>query len=53
MTDMTSREIHEAIDRAMKRVAAKFAKKPVTEDPVAEPEKELAEEPSPFVAPRD
>lgn len=53
MTDMTSRETLEAIDRAMKEVAAHFAKKGASENAHPQPETEFAEEPAPFTAPRD
>ncbi len=46
MTDMTSKEIHEVIDRAMKTIAARFDRR--FSDGSAPPESELAEEPRPF-----
>ena len=53
MKDLTSQEIIEAIDRAMKKVAAKFAAEPEQPSSQQKRQAELAEEPKPFVAHRD
>jgi hypothetical protein len=48
MTDMTSKEIHEAIDRSMKRIAARFNER-FAEVPASR-KSEIAEEPLPYQA---
>jgi hypothetical protein len=52
MTDMTSQEILDAIDRGMRKVAARFAAEAERASPHPKQEAEVAEEPVPFVAPR-
>jgi hypothetical protein len=53
MTDMTSREILDAIDRTMREVAAQFAAEAERASPHPKQETEVAEEATPFIAHRD
>lgn len=53
MKDLTSQEILDAIDRAMKKVAARFAAEAALVPANPKQPAGLAEEPMPFVAPRD
>ena len=52
MKDLTSQEILDAIDRAMKKVAARFAAEARAASPHPRQPAELAEEPALLSAPR-